>query len=68
MKTKLPRPDAQAVAASDPRTPPITDSSIPVRRMASDAIFGSHNEIEIEHNGALYRLRKTSLGKLILTK
>lgn len=40
----------------------------PGRRVSSDEIFGKQQEIEIEHNGALYRLRKTSLGKLILTK
>lgn len=38
------------------------------RRYQSSAFFGDAQEIEIEHNGAIYRLRKTSLGKLILTK
>lgn len=38
------------------------------RRLRSDALFGGANEIQIEHGGALYRLRITSLGKLILTK
>ena len=39
-----------------------------VRRISSQALFGGVNEVEIEHNGLLYRLRQTSLGKLILTK
>lgn len=38
------------------------------RQFSSHDLFGEALEIEIEHNGASYRLRKTSLGKLILTK
>jgi hemin uptake protein HemP len=38
------------------------------RRWASSELFGSSSEIEIEHGAAVYRLRRTSLGKLILTK
>ena len=37
-------------------------------RVQSDALFGSAHEIEIQHGEAIYRLRITSLGKLILTK
>lgn len=39
-----------------------------VRRVPSRNLFMSEREIEIEHNGALYRLRQTAMGKLILTK
>jgi len=39
-----------------------------VTRTSSQALFLGAHELEIEHNGALYRLRQTSLGKLILTK
>lgn len=39
-----------------------------VPRLPSHAIFAGVQEVEIEHNGAVYRLRQTSLGKLILTK
>jgi hemin uptake protein HemP len=35
---------------------------------SSHAIFAGAREVEIKHDGALYRLRQTSLGKLILTK
>ncbi|MES2950141.1 MAG: hemin uptake protein HemP [Pseudomonadota bacterium] len=38
------------------------------KRTSSQALFLGSTELEIEHNGALYRLRQTSLGKLILTK
>ncbi|MFZ6800467.1 hemin uptake protein HemP [Undibacterium sp. Di24W] len=40
----------------------------PVLRVSSKDILRGHKEVEIEHNGVLYRFRCTSLGKLILTK
>ncbi|OYT97858.1 MAG: hypothetical protein CFE40_14160 [Burkholderiales bacterium PBB1] len=38
------------------------------RRWRSTELLGHQQEIEIEHGQAIYRLRLTSLGKLILTK
>lgn len=38
------------------------------RRISSEQLFATGNEIVIAHNGADYRLRITSNGKLILTK
>lgn len=38
------------------------------RRWRSAELLGTEHEIEIEHGAAVYRLRLTSLGKLILTK
>jgi hemin uptake protein HemP len=38
------------------------------RRIESQALFDGRVEIEIEHFEQVYRLRQTSLGKLILTK
>jgi hemin uptake protein HemP len=49
-----------APAAPAPGTPP--------RRINSAALLGAAPEIEIEHRGLIYRLRRTALGKLILTK
>lgn len=41
----------------------------PLPRWETTQLFGPrNNEVEIEHRGAIYRLRITSLGKLILTK
>jgi hemin uptake protein HemP len=42
----------------------------PVRtpRLSSRVLLGGGNEVEIDHGGVVYRLRQTSLGKLILTK
>lgn len=39
-----------------------------VRRLRSEALLDGAREVEIEHQGAIYRLKVTSLGKLILTK
>ena len=36
--------------------------------ISSEALFAGAAEVHIEHRGALYRLQRTSLGKLILTK
>lgn len=44
--------------ASGPRQPP---------RVPSDALLGERGELIIVHAGREYRLRRTSLGKLILT-
>jgi hemin uptake protein HemP len=38
------------------------------RCITSASLLGGSNELLIEHRGLLYRLRQTSLGKLILTK
>jgi len=49
--------------------PPVaTPAAGSMPRLPSHAIFAGAQEVEIEHNGAVYRLRQTSLGKLILTK
>jgi hemin uptake protein HemP len=40
----------------------------PLRRIDSQTLLGSAEQIEIKHRGAIYRLRRTTLGKLILTK
>ena len=36
--------------------------------ITSEKLFAGALEVQIDHHGALYRLKKTSLGKLILTK
>ena len=38
------------------------------RRLISQQLLGDSNEVEILHGESIYRLRLTSLGKLILTK
>ncbi|WP_280154483.1 hemin uptake protein HemP [Piscinibacter sp. XHJ-5] len=36
--------------------------------ISSEQLFAGASEVQIEHRGAVYRLQRTSLGKLILTK
>jgi hemin uptake protein HemP len=36
--------------------------------LQSDDLFNGQKSITIKHNGAMYRLQTTKLGKLILTK
>jgi hemin uptake protein HemP len=40
----------------------------PTLRLTSEQLFAGAAEVQIEHAGSLYRLKRTSLGKLILTK
>lgn len=47
---------------------PSAGGTASVRRIHSRELLGAAAEIEIEHAGQIYRLRRTSLGKLILTK
>ncbi|MDZ7855805.1 hemin uptake protein HemP [Sphaerotilus sp.] len=51
-------------AAGSPAPSPASDTP----RLSSAQLFGQGSEVHIEHGDALYRLRITSLGKLILTK
>jgi len=38
------------------------------RLIRSEQLFAGANEVLVEHGDAIYRLRRTALGKLILTK
>jgi hemin uptake protein HemP len=57
----------------DPATPPGPSSPAPtttpqdIQVIESSELFGSRGELVIRHNGRDYRLRRTRLGKLILT-
>ena len=43
-------------------------STSPAKALDSNELLQGHKMVAIEHNGALYRLQATKLGKLILTK
>lgn len=47
--------------------PPHGSAETP-RPLDSAALLGAKGEVEIAHQGATYRLRRTRQGKLILTK
>jgi hemin uptake protein HemP len=67
-----PHPDAPAAALVSRDAPVSLSISIPIpavtERLSSTALLRGRREIEIDHEGAVYRLRVTALGKLILTK
>ena len=47
---------------------PAAAKAVPPPRIDSRVLLGAADVVEIEHAGQVYRLRRTSLGKLILTK
>ncbi|MBN8487336.1 MAG: hemin uptake protein HemP [Burkholderiales bacterium] len=61
MKTPLPPPE-QAPRPVD------TTGSSPSMTWSSSQLFGAAREVQILHDGQVYRLRITAMGKLILTK
>ncbi len=71
-----PRPDTPAPAeppapplpVSPPAAGPVEHPPGSARRWRSSDLLGDATEAEIEHAGGVYRLRRTLLGKLILTK
>lgn len=62
-------PDAPAAPASARRAhAPQTDSQQRQPPLSSAQLLRGERVVEIDHNGAIYRLQATRLGKLILTK
>lgn len=41
---------------------------LPAQVVDSARLFGGASEVLIDHHGVIYRLKRTALGKLILTK
>ena len=63
-----PHPPALARASTPEERPAVPMAAAGGRRWRSAELFGKDQEVEIVHGQAVYRLRLTSLGKLILTK
>jgi hemin uptake protein HemP len=63
-----PSSDAAAAVRRTPASSAAARAVAAVRRVSSRELLGDTAEIEIEHGVQIYRLRRTSLGKLILTK
>lgn len=65
-------PDRQVRAGAGARTaasPAAEPRSLPgPRRLASADLFGGQPMVLIDHGDVVYRLCRTALGKLILTK
>ena len=59
-----------------PDAPPLPDARAPESdatrggstTLPSSSLLRGRSVVQIEHNGAVYQLRSTRLGKLILTK
>jgi hemin uptake protein HemP len=70
MQDKLhPSPAARPFAPTPvPPSRPADQGGLARRRFVSAQLFGETTEVEILHGESVYRLRLTSLGKLILTK
>lgn len=66
MRRMLPEPPP--LAPTPAASPPTVPAACEPRQWTSAAILGDGREALIEHVGAVYRLRLTSSGKLILTK
>ncbi len=56
----------QRVETEAPRR--LESDRLAVRTVSSNSLFAGSHEIGIEHHGALYRLKITRQGKLILNK
>ena len=65
MQATLPPPDMFSTCGAGP-TPTATQDRQPA--VDSEALMQGQKAVTIQHNGALYRLQATRLGKLILTK
>lgn len=61
-------PRADNPPPATPAQAPAPSPATALPRWTTPQLFGSAQEVLIEHQQAIYRLRITSLGKLILTK
>ncbi len=63
------KPDEAALEFENPDTPSAASRSAQGRRIIrSEELFGLNREVRIQHQGDLYVLRLTKLGKLLLNK
>ena len=62
--------DPPPPAAGPPQPRPETSVALPARpaRVRFGDLAGEAVEVEVEHAGQVYRLRRTRQGKLLLTK
>ncbi|WP_298925262.1 hemin uptake protein HemP [uncultured Ramlibacter sp.] len=59
-------PSAATLAATQPAQAGL--SGAPARPVPSTELLQGSRSVDIHHNGSVYRLQATKLGKLILTK
>jgi hemin uptake protein HemP len=61
----LPQTVEASTDSTDSKLVPTVDTH---RQITSIHLFSGAAEVRIDHHGVIYRLKQTSLGKLILTK
>ena len=54
--------------STQPSTPRFDDANLSEPRLDSAALLCGQKTVQISHNGSVYKLQATKLGKLILTK
>ncbi len=62
------KPDRSKCIVDDGALPAVVPAIDGTSEWTSAQLFGRAQEVGIRHDGHLYRLRRTKLGKLILTK
>ena len=68
MTTNPPTPRPRPTQADSPAPPKVDAPSQKPRCVPSQELLGKDKTLAIEHEGVVYQLRATRLGKLILTK
>ena len=68
MNTHNPNDFRHRFHRSEARSSHFERPPLAVRTLSSNTLFQGEHEIGIEHHGALYRLKITRQGKLILNK
>lgn len=58
---------AQKCMQASPEDAPTRSATGEIARIKSEDLFRQQREVEIDHQGRIYRLRLTQLNKLILT-
>ncbi|HEY4250576.1 MAG TPA: hemin uptake protein HemP [Roseomonas sp.] len=59
---------SETTLSASPRPAPLHGAAMPPRRVSSVELLKAEHELEIQHGADVYRLRRTSNDKLILTK
>jgi hemin uptake protein HemP len=67
MQAPLPNDLRPAGAPPTPSDPPASAEGV-AAAVDSSTLLQGHKAVAISHNGSVYRLQATKLGKLILTK
>ena len=68
MATRCSSPGAAGAPGTVATVAPVPSADPRTVRISSTQLFAGASELQIEHRGAVYRLKQTAMGKLILTK